>query len=193
MNPKIKEKGKSVRLIKALFGCTILFFIPACVITFTVPSFTIELNRDNQERVDATVTKNILFIFPVSKYNIANLVKIESETLDGGLIREGYRSNGRVVGEAEDDGLLLLRGVEDESIKVYISPKDLEKVADEVQYFITDSKDLFLRLWIASNWKFGVILPGGILVFGLLAFLSSVLAIITGRPLKSDTAGITKT
>lgn len=182
MNPRIKEKrSKPFRLIKALFGCMVLFFIPALFITFTVPSFTIELTRVNQERVDATVLKNLIFIFPVSKYTVTNLVKIESETIDGGLSREG-------TGEAEDEGLLLLKGVQDESIEVYISPRNLDAVEEEVQYFITESKEPFLRLWVVSNWKFGVVLPGGILLFGLAAFLSSVWAIITGQPLRSDGA-----
>ena len=159
----------------------VLFFIPGLIITFTVPSFTIELTRVNQERVDATVSKNLIFIFPVSKYTVTNLVKIESETIDGGLSREG-------TGEAEDEGLLLLKGVQDESIEVYISPRNLDAVEEEVQYFITESKEPFLRLWVVSNWKFGVVLPGGILLFGLAAFLSSVWAIITGQPLRSDGA-----
>lgn len=185
MNPRIKEKrSKPFRLIKALFGCMVLFFIPGLFITFTVPSFTIELTRVNQERVDATVLKNLIFIFPVSKYTVTNLVKIESETIDGGLIGEGDRS----TGEAEDEGLLLLKGVQDESIEVYISPRNLDAVEEEVQYFITESKEPFLRLWVVSNWKFGVVLPGGILLFGLAAFLSSVWAIITGQPLRSDGA-----
>ena len=162
----------------------VLFFIPGLFITFTVPSFTIELTRVNQERVDATVLKNLIFIFPVSKYTVTNLVKIESETIDGGLIGEGQGS----TGEAEDEGLLLLKGVQDESIEVYISPRNLDAVEEEVQYFITESKEPFLRLWVVSNWKFGVVLPGGILLFGLAAFLSSVWAIITGQPLRSDGA-----
>jgi hypothetical protein len=183
MNPRIKEKrSKPFRLIKALFGCMVLFFIPALFITFTVPSFTIELTQVNQERVDATVLKNLIFILPVSKYTVTNLVKIESETIDGGLIGEGS------TGEAEDEGLLLLKGVQDESIEVYISPRNLDAVEEEVQYFITESKEPFLRLWVVSNWKFGVVLPGGILLFGLAAFLSSVWAIITGQPLRSDGA-----
>ena len=60
--------------------------------------------------------------------------------------------------------------------------------AEEIQYFISESKDPYLRLWVTSNWKFGVILPGGILLFGLVAFLSTIWAIIAGQPLRRDGA-----
>ena len=186
MNPIVKEeKSKLFRLLKALFGCIILFCLPGLFVTFVSPSFTIELTRINQEYVDATVIKYLIFCVPVSKYTATNIIGTESKIIDGGLIRNGSTSNttGKVTGEAEDEGLLLLKSVQDELIEVYISPKNIDDVVEEIQYFITESKESSLRLWVTSNWKFGVILPGGILLFGLAAFLSTVWAIITGKPL----------
>ena len=58
MNTNTKDKGsKPYQLIKALFGCTVLFCIPGLILTFIVASFTIELTRVNQDRVDATAFK----------------------------------------------------------------------------------------------------------------------------------------
>lgn len=188
MDPKIKPQGpKLFRLIKALFQCAILFCIPGFFITFFSPSFTIELTRVNQERVDATVIKKLIFIIPVSKYTATNLVDTESETIDGGVIREGHRSTGRIVGEAEDDGLLLLKGAENEQIEVWISPKNLDDVKYEVQYFITE-REPSSWLWVVSNWKFGVILPGGILLLCVVIFFMAAWSIITGKSLDSKGA-----
>jgi hypothetical protein len=187
MNPIVKEeKSKLFRLIKASFGCIILFCLPGLYITFVSPSFTIDLTRTNQEYVDATVIKYLLFFFPVSTYTATNIIGAESKIIDGGLIRNGSASNtsGKVTGEAEDEGLLLLTAVQDEPIEVYVSPKNIEDVVEEIQYFIAESKESSLRLWVTTNWKFGVILPGGILLFGIAAFLSTVWAIMTGQPLK---------
>ena len=190
MEPRIKElKPKPIRFIKAVLGCTILFLIPGLVITFTVPSFTIELTRMNQERVDATVSKNLIFLYPVAKYTATNLVKAQSEVMDGGVVRQGRRSTGKIVGEVEDEGLLVLKAAQDDPIEVYISPKNLKNVMEDIQYFISESKEPYSRLWVTSNWKFGVILPGAMLLFGLAAFLSTVWAIMTGQPLRKERGG----
>lgn len=187
MDPKMEAtRPRLIRLIKALFGCMVLFCLPGLYVTFVSPSFTIELNRINQKHVDATVIKYLIFCVPVSKYTATNIIGTESEIIDGGLIRNGSASNttGKVTGEAEDEGLLILKAAHGELIEVYISPKNIDHVVEEIQYFITESKESSLQLWVTSNWKFGVILPGGILLFGLAAFLSTVWAIITGQPLK---------
>ena len=187
MEPKTKEmRPRPFRLMKALFGCVVLFLIPGLFITIAVPSFTIELTRFNQERVDAVVSRNVIFMFPVLKYRATNLVKTEASIIDGGLIREGHRPTGKVTGAAEDEGLLLLEAAQDEPIELYISPGSLDSVVEEIQYFISESKEPSLRLWATSNWKFGVVLPGGILLFGLAALLSTVWAIITRQPLRRD-------
>lgn len=191
MDPKMEAtRPRPIRLIKALFGCMVLFVIPGLFVTFVSPSFTIELTRINQEYVDATVIKYLLFVVPVSKYTATNVIGTESKIIDGGLIRDGSASNrtGKVTGEAEDEGFLLLKAAQDKLIEVYISPQNIDDVVEEIQYFIIKSKEPSLRLWVTSNWKFGVILPGGILLFGLVAFLSTVWAIITGQPLRRDGA-----
>jgi hypothetical protein len=187
MDTKIKKKRSiPIELIKALYSFIIIFCIPGLIITFVVPSFTIELTRVNQERVDATVSKNLLFIVPISKYTATNLVDTGSEIIDGGVIRGGSAgsSTGKITGEAEDEGLLLLKGREGEPIEVWISPVNLDDVEDEIHYFITESQEPSLRLWVVSNWKFGVILPGGILLFWLAVFFMAVRSIITGKDLE---------
>ena len=187
MDQKNKDKGpKPIQLIKALFQCTVLFCIPGLFITFFAPSFTIELTRVYQNRVDAAVIKNLIFIVPISKYTATNLVDTESETIDGGVIREDRTSTGKIVGEAEDEGLLLLKGAEDERIEVWISPKNLADIEYEIQYFITESKEPSLRLWVVSNWKLGVILPVGILLFCLIVFFMAAWSIITGKSSESE-------
>ncbi len=191
MDPKTKTKPKGPKLfqlIKALFQCAVLFCIPGLVITFFAPSFTIELTRIDQDRVDAAVTKKLIFIVPVSKYTATGLVDTESEIMDGGVIREGHRSTGRIVGEVEDEGLLLLRGTGGEQIEVWISPKNLADVEYEVRHFITEAKEPSLRLRVVSNWKFGVILPGGILLLCLVIFFMAAWSIITGRPSEGEGA-----
>jgi hypothetical protein len=187
MDPITKAKGpKPVRLIKALIQCTVLFCVPGLIITFAAPSFTIELTRFGPGRVDATVTKHLIFIAPFSKNTATNITDPESRTIDGGLIRQGRTSTsiGKVTGEVEDQGLLLLKGSAGEPIEIYISPKNLHAVEDEIQYFINESKEPSLQMWVVSNWKFGVILPGGILLFCLVVFFLSAWSIITGRSLE---------
>lgn len=185
MDTKIKKRGPiPIELLRALYSFIIIFCLPGAFITFVAPSFTIELTRLNQERVDAAVSKNLLFVVPVSRYTATNLVDTESEVIDGGVIRRGGSSTGKITGEAEDEGVLLLKGQEDEPIEVSISPVNLDDVEDEIRYFITESKEPSLRLWVVSNWKFGVILPGGILLFWVIVFCMAVWSIITGKDLE---------
>ncbi len=185
-----KKKSVPIELLRALYSFIIIFCIPGVIITFIVPSFTVELTRVNQERVDATVSKNLLFIVPISRYTATNLIDTESETIDGGVIRRSGSSasagssTGKITGEAEDTGLLLLKGLEGEPIEIYISPVSLDDVEDEIHYFITESKEPSLRLWVVSNWKFGVILPGGILLFWVVVFCMAVWSIVTGKELE---------
>ena len=181
MTEEKKKRSKPFELMRALYSFIIIFCIPGAIITFVVPSYTIELTRVNPECVDATVSKNLLFIVPISRYTATNLGGTESEVMDGGVIRR----SGKITGEAEDNGLLFLKGREGVSpIEVEISPVNLDDVEDEIHYFITESKDPSLRLWVVSNWKFGVILPGGILLFWVVVFCMAVWSIITGKEWK---------
>jgi len=185
-----KQRSKSFELMRALYSFLIIFCIPGAIITLGVPSYTIELTRVNPKRVDAAVSRNLLFIVPISRYTATNLMDTESEVMDGGVIRRSGSttstgsSTGKIVGEAEDNGLLLLKGREGESIEVEISPVNLFDVEDEIHYFIIESKEPSLRLWVVSNWKFGVILPAGILLFWVVVFVMTVWSIFTGKSWK---------
>ncbi|MCP4645860.1 MAG: hypothetical protein GY851_35780 [bacterium] len=187
MNNGAEQKGsKPVQLIKALWGCALLFCIPGLVLTFVAPSSVIELTRADEDRVDVTVFKKVLFVVPISEQGIAGLLVPNSRVIDGGAIRERRTPTGKIIGEAEDEGLLILEGPGGESIEVYISPKNLDDTQDEIQYFLTDGNDPSLRLWVVANWKFGAILPGAILVFCLVIFLIASWSIMTGKPLASE-------
>ena len=188
MNQTIKEdKPKILQLIKALFQCTMLFCIPTLIITFFAPAFTIHLTRVEQDRVEAVVTKKLIFIVPVSRDTLTNVIDVVSNTYDGGLIREGGSAasvTGRVTGRAEDEGLLLLKSSEGEQIEVWVSPKNLFEAWTDVEYFVKKGVTPSLNLWVVSNWKFGIILPGGILLFCLIVFFMAAWSIITGKPLE---------
>jgi|GEM_PF-1586788 len=188
---KKKKRPIPIELIRALYSFFIIFCIPGAIITFVVPSFTIELTRLNSARVDANVSKNLLFIVPISRYTATNLIDTESEVIDGGVIRRSGSSTstgsstGKITEKAEDNGLLLLKGREGEPpIEVEISPVNLYDVEDEIQYFIFEGQEPSLRLWVVSNWKFGVLLPGGILLFWVVVFVMTVWSLITGKELK---------
>ena len=193
---KIKEyeRPKSIRLLKALLGCTLLCFLPGSCISVTVPSSTIALTRVNQQCINATVSTNVAFVFPIWQHTASDITGVESKVIDGGLIRRSggtassSSTTGKITGEAEDHGLLSLNAAHGEPIEVYISPHNIYEVRDEIDYFIKESKEPHLRLWVTDNWKFGVILPGGLLLFGVVALLSSFWAIIKGQPLRKNAA-----
>ncbi len=190
MNTKVKKKGPiPIQLIKTLFQCTVLFSVPGLIITFMAPSFTIKLTRVNQERVDATVSQDILFIVPIFKYTATDLLEPESKTISGGSTNEHDRNRNSDV---EDQGLILLKGSGGVPIEVYISPVNLNDAMYDIRYFIKESKEPSLRLWVVSNWKFGAILPGGILLFCLVVFLMAAWSIITGKSIESKSAGLKK-
>ncbi len=185
MDKEMKEKGpKPFQLIKALFQCALLFCLPGLFITFFAPSSTIDLIRVNKERVDAIVIKKILFIVPMSKDTATDLQVPGSRVIDGGVIRKGRKPTGRIIGHAEDEGLLILKGLKGASIEVNISPKNLADVTYDIQNFIIESKEPSSRLWVTSNWKFGVILPGGILLLCFAIFFMASWSIITGKSLE---------
>ena len=139
MDTKMKNnRSKPIQIIKAFLGCSVLFCIPGLIITFMALTSTIELTRINQDQVDAKVVKKVLFIVPISKSTAMNLLPSDSRIMDGGLIRKGgspASSTGKIIGEAEDEGILMLNGQEGESIEVNISPKNLDDIKDEIQYF----------------------------------------------------------
>ena len=58
----------------------------------------------------------------------------------------------------------------------------------DVEYFIKKGNEPSLKLWVVSNWKFGVILPAGILLLCLVIFVMAAWSIITGKPLESEGA-----
>ncbi len=97
--------------------------------------------------------------------SITDLLDPESETISGGAIHEDNR-----VKDVEDEGLLFLKGSGSVPIEVSISPVNLDDVTYDIRYFIKESEEPSLRLWVVSNWKFGAILPGGILLFCLAIF-----------------------
>lgn len=181
-----KSKGpKPVQLLKALFQCAGLFCVPGLIITFFAPSFTIELTRVNPDRVDAAIFKNILLIVPIFKYTATHILDIESHTIDGGVIRNGSTASitGKITGEAEDHGVLVMKGRPGESVEVYVSPKSLNRASEKIQNYITESKKSKLRMWVVSNWKFGLILPGCGLLFCLAVFFIAAWSITTDKPL----------
>jgi len=177
-----KRKGSALgKLLKALWNSVIIFFIPGVILTSISPSFTIELSRTDQGRVDASVVRNILLIIPTYTFMAANVNAVEASTIDGGVIREGNRPTGRITGQAEDDGLLLIKSQSSSPIEVWVSPTSLEEVGNNIRFFINESKEPSLGLWVVSNWKFGAILPGAILLFSMVNFIISVWQVLTGK------------
>jgi hypothetical protein len=81
-------------------------------------------------------------------------------------------------------GLLLLKGAISAPVEVYISLKNLYDIKNDIEYFIKDSNEPSLKLWVVSNWKFGVILPGAVLLFCLIVFSMGSWSIIRGKPLR---------
>ncbi len=128
-----------------------LFCIPCLIITFIAPSFTIKLDRVSQERVDATVFKDILLLVPIFKETAVDLQGPESSVLSGGPIRRGNRSSERVVDQAESEGIILLHGRGGIPIEVSVSPSSLDKVEEDILFFISESKEPSLWMWTVSN------------------------------------------
>jgi hypothetical protein len=178
------QQPKLVQLVRALVGCTLLFCIPGFVLTFVAMSSTIDLVRVDQERVDATVEKRVLFIVPISTKTVADILSPESTVLDGGPIREGgspASTTGKITGRAEDEGILTLSGQNGESIQVSVSPKDIIEASNDIHAFISEGGEPALSMWVVSNWKFGVIVPGALLLFCLVVFILSAGSILLGK------------
>ncbi|MCI5146513.1 MAG: hypothetical protein D3923_13545, partial [Candidatus Electrothrix sp. AR3] len=134
--------------------------------------------------VDATVTRQLLFLVPAFKETAVDIRDMKSETMHGKAIREGRRSTGRIVGNAEDEGVLQLNSQSGIRASLSVSPVNLDDVEEEISYFINESKEPSLRLWVTSNWKFGVLLPGAILLFSLVVFIMAARSILTGKALE---------
>ena len=65
----------------------------------------------NPERVDATVSKNLLIIVPISRYTATNLVDTESE-----VIGTGVRTGGGMHVPIKSDYFKIVRGREENII-----------------------------------------------------------------------------
>jgi hypothetical protein len=202
----MEKQGKKAKrsmpkeLLRIFWSFIIIFCVPGAIITFVSPAFTVELTRVAPDRVDASVSKNLLFIVPVSRETVTGVVETELTTITGDVIRRSGTltspgrastggSTGRVVGRAEDTGILLLKGQGGGSVEVAISPKNLYEVSQEVERFIIENTESSLRLWVVSNWKFGVFLPVAILLFWIAVFLITIWTLVTGKEFNPGNKG----
>lgn len=179
-----KRRSRPVELLRAVYSAAMLFCIPGLIITFISPTFIIKLDRINQERVDATVTRQLLFLIPAFKETAVDIRDMKSKTMHGKAIREGSRTTGRIVGNAEDEGVLQLNSRSGAPVSLSVSPVNLDDIEEEISSFINESKEPSQHLWVTSNWKFGVLLPGAILLFSLIVFIMAVRSILTGKTLE---------
>ena len=163
------EAKKPASFGEMLFGQFVLLIfcvgLPA-IFTATSPLSVVRLTRENGI-VSADVSKRLLFLLPYSHTTIQKVASIGDQFVSGSTSHGGTGSSGSRSVQSEDSAYLTIEGSTG-SVKVEVSPVNIDSVLKKTESFVADPSQPSLRLITIANWKFGVFAGGILSLFTLL-------------------------
>lgn len=160
-------KSRLVSHVAALLFCVGL---PAAF-TALAPVATIDFERAGPG-VAVKVTSYLLFIIPYRRQALPEVNRISDEFRRGKTYVETVERNGRQVRETrrnDDEAYLVLAGY-GQSIRLPVSPANIQTVRQRAEQFLAEPEPPAMRLRTVPNWKFSV-LAGGVLSLLTLIYL----------------------
>lgn len=162
---KALESGYLGKIIAQLVAWLVCIVAPG-VITAVAPVSWVHFQRQG-DHVTARANVCLFFIIPYRALTVDPVTSVGDRTKSGSVSR--YRRSGTTdkYVQAESEGFLLIQGPQQEA-EVSVTPADLPSVVKKSEAFLKDPQATELKLFVVSNWKFGVL-------FGGLASLLTVL------------------
>jgi hypothetical protein len=176
--PEPAKPTRKATIGEMLFGHFIFFLFGVAFpsfITAIVPVSVTHFHRDG-DGIRADVRKNLLFVVPYSYRTVHDVVSVNDTFQAGTSTRSRSSSGSSSVTTSEDQAFLVIEGREPaETVKVDVSPVNIESVLEKARTFMEDSQQPHLRLVTIANWKFGVV-AGGLVSLLTLLYLYVVLS-----------------
>ncbi len=85
-----KPRSLPVNIVVQVFYTALIVAILAGPITLIVPSYSIVLTRVDPLRVDAVVTRNVLFIIPTFQHKLRHIVEVGSNVTPGSIVSNSF-------------------------------------------------------------------------------------------------------
>src|SRR5262249_39803461 len=146
-------------------GVAAVFMGFGAILSLLAPVHTLTLRREGPQSVTADVRQLMLFAVSVRHQTIPNVTGVSSRLYSAPPNLEPSTSPADVV-RPELQGFLVLESG-GRAIAIPVSPSDVEEVERSVRTFL-GGRATVLRLWMVSNWKFGVATVALVVLPGLL-------------------------
>lgn len=154
---KSLESGYLGKVIAQLVAWLVCVVVPG-VITGIAPVTWIKFQRQG-DHVTARADVCLFFIIPYRTLAVDPVISFGDRTKSGSVSR--YRRSGTTdkYVQGESEGFLLIQGPHS-GAEVPVTPADLPSVVKKSQAFLKDPQATELKLFVVSNWKFGVLFGG---------------------------------
>lgn len=162
------------RVITQLIALAVCVVAPAGL-TAVAPVTYITFQRDGT-RVSAQTQTCLLFFIPYKSAVVDPVTHLGNRTLEGTVSRQRRSGTTDRYTRAEEQGFLAIEGP-DQRTEVSVSPHDLKTVLGKAEAFLADPQSTELKLFVVSNWKFGVI-GGGLISLLTVLYVVGVAAAI---------------
>jgi type IV secretory pathway TrbD component len=168
--------GRELRLssLLATVGLGSAFLGAASFVSVMAPVHRLSLQRQAAHQVQAEVSQRLLLFIAIRSQVMAQVNGVKTRTYSAPSYTrpaEDHEPRGPVEVHPEDQGFLVLEG-EGGRWEIATSPVDLEEDQRRVEEFLKGS-DRSLKLWMISNWKFGVLATVAVAALGCLLWLGA--------------------
>ncbi len=160
----------TLRSLIVTLGVGVAFLGFACVISLLAPIHVLNLHREDRNDVRADLTQRVLLVMPIRNTTLAAVRNVRIRT----YTPPAYTNpkDPTVVVRPEEQSYLVLEG-ERGLVEIASSTVNVGEAEKSIKEFLSAS-DSQRRLWLISNWKFGVLAPVLIVAPGLIILLGAV-------------------
>lgn len=159
------EASLRARILTQLLAVVVFVGLPG-LLTAVAPVAYITLQREGTH-VTARAQTCLLFIIPYKTASVDPVTHLRTRTAAGSITWERRRGTTDHYHQADTQGILAIEGP-GQTAEVWVSPHDLGTVLGKAEAFLADPQATELKLFVVSNWKFGVIAGGLISLLTLL-------------------------
>ena len=172
-------------LLKRIFNHVMSFGfcvgVPAAVMV-AMPVVSTTFTR-NEGVVSATAVQKIFFVIPIETETMKSVTSVDdyqvsgtlSKTTRSGPVNDPKRPETR----SEDMSWLVIQGHAD-SIRVPVSPVNIDDVRRRVSDFLDDDSKSEMRLFTFASWKISIVIAG-VLCLLALTYLGSIVVGVRPR------------
>lgn len=158
-----------------LLGFVVFVLVPA-LITAIAPVSYLSLQKE-RDHVRASAKTCLLFFIPYQQQTVSPVRGTDEHVrADRQRTRDERRRNHGRNATVEGEGTLILMGDDNQSLKVSVTPVDIEAKKKLVEEYLQAPTDQPLNLFLVANWKFSVLMGGAAASLTVLYVVGCVLA-----------------